>query len=675
MKINQKPDNEKMHLEKLRKAIMYHNYRYHVLDDPVISDFEYDQLFLELLRIEDAHPELLSPDSPTQRVGGVPSKMFTKVQHPGAILSLANAFNPKGIEDWLDRIKKLDKRVEGAKFIVEPKIDGLTVVLHYKNGSFFLGATRGDGLIGEDVTQNLRTVRSLPLSIPLLDNDNTPPDEIVVRGEVFIEKNDFDSLNKQLSEAGEKTYQNPRNTASGSLRQLDPAVTANRPLKLLIYDVVRTSESLVTRSEMLRYLESLGFPVISYQIFDNIYSAIQAYETLYSKRETLPYEADGVVIKIDDLAISDDLGIVGKDPRSALAVKFPAQEVATRLNDIGINVGRTGVITPYAILEPVNIGGVIVRQATLHNFDYIKEKDIRISDQVAVKRAGDVIPYVIGPIKELRAGNECEFSPPDVCPVCGQPLEHIDEEVAIYCVNTSCPAQLVRNVEHYVSRSAMDIDGLGIKIVEQLVENNLIGSVSDLYFLSKEELLDLDGFANKKAEKLIRAIQSSKNRPLSKLIFALGIRSVGEVTARDLADKFQTLEALVLADKNSLLSIDGIGPNTAQAIMDWFQQKNNQQLLETLQMAGVCLTTKHEDSSSINQVYTGATFVITGTLNNFSRDQVKAFIEERGGKVTDSVNKKTNYIVVGENPGSKLIKAQQLNINILYENDLISLDI
>ena len=500
------PEQGQDRLRQLQKEIHFHNYRYHVLDEPLISDYEFDRLLLELRQIEEEHPEWINPDSPTQRVGSQPVGKFAKVQHPAQILSLANAFSADDVRAWYERILKLDERVASARFVVEPKIDGLSVILHYRLGRFVQGATRGNGEQGEDVTANLRTLRSLPLALPVDLQGPTAPEYLVVRGEVFITLKDFESLNQRLQEAGEKTYLNPRNTAAGSLRQLDPGLTAERPLNLLVYAVVAVQgDTPNTQKERLEYLSALGFPVTRAASFHHsLEEAIAECQSWASRRIELPFEVDGMVIKIDDLALANALGYVGKDPRGAIAFKFPAQEVTTRLVNIGVNVGRTGVLTPFAMLEPVDIGGVIVKQATLHNFDYINEKDIRIGDRVRVKRAGEVIPYVIGPVVELRTGLEQVYAPPQVCPTCGEPVENLPGEVAWYCVNAACPAQLIRNLEHFVSRGAMDIVGLGIKIVEQLVSSGLVRDAADLYTLQRDNLLELESFAEKKADNLLQ---------------------------------------------------------------------------------------------------------------------------------------------------------------------------
>ncbi len=662
-------------LQELRQQIRYHDYQYYVLNNPVISDYEYDQLFAELKQIEIEHPEWITPDSPTQRVAGVASDKFVKVFHPKPILSLSNAFDNQGVLDWFERIKRINNQVANADFVVEPKIDGLTVVLHYRNGVLVQGATRGDGIVGEDVTTNLKTIKAIPLNIPLANSNLQPPSYVVVRGEVFIPLKEFEKLNRKLEEEGEKVYLNPRNTASGSLRQLDPSITASRPLTLLTYDIVQIEEERPsTQLEMLNLLNAWGFPVVESIHCPDIASVLKTYQVYLEKRDQLPYEADGAVIKLNDLNLLDQLGVVGKDPRGMLAYKFPAREVTTKLLDIGVNVGRTGVLTPYAILAPVEIGGVIVKQATLHNFDFIREKDIRIGDRVIVKRAGDVIPYIIGPILDARDGDEVVYQPPKNCPACGQKVEHFEGEVAWYCVNAACPAQLVRNLEHFASRSAMDIVGMGIKLVEQFVEAGLIKDAADLYSLKKEDLLNLEGFADKKAENIINAIQQSKRQTLPRFIIALGIRGVGEVAANDLANHFGSLDKLMNASQDELMSIEGIGPNIAQAIVDWFQTPRNRELLSKLKKNGVWpIQEQSTFSEQFPLVFQGDTFVVTGTLEKFSRDEVKDFIEKRGGKVTDSVSKNTTYLVVGSNPGSKLDKARSLNIPILNEEELIKM--
>jgi DNA ligase (NAD+) len=658
--------------EQLKKEINFHNYRYHVMDAPLISDVEFDRMIKRIRELEAIHPEWITPDSPTQRAGARPLDRFVKVKHPAPILSLANAFNADDLRAWYDRIVKLDTRVERSGFVIEPKIDGLTVVLHYQNGLFVKGATRGDGEVGEDITENLRTIKAVPLRIPVEHKGQHVPERFVVRGEAFIYVKDFDELNRKLEEAGEKTYLNPRNTAAGSLRQLNPRLTAERPLTMLNYAIVDSSEPTPANQwETLMLLKSYGFPVSDLcERVNSIDEVIKKVPSWIERRDNIPFEVDGVVIKLDDLRVASELGFVGKDPRGAIALKYPAREVTTVLKGIGVNVGRTGVLTPYAMFEPVEVGGVVVKQATLHNFDYIEEKDIRIGDRVLIKRAGDVIPYVIGPIKEMRNGTEKIFQPPSLCPSCGQPTEHFAGEVAWFCVNAACPAQLVRNVEHFVSRGAMDIVGMGIKIVEQVVESGLVKDVADLYSLDKAALLRLEGFADKKADNLLESIETSRSQPLSRLINALGIRGVGEVMAAELARQFTDLDHLKVASEDQLQMIEGVGPNIAEAIVDWFKRPVNNGLIEKLRKAGVWPVMQKATSSPEASILSGFTFVITGTLPNLSRDQAKELIEKFGGKVTDSVSKNTSYLVVGESAGSKLAKAKALGVPLLDEAGL-----
>lgn len=663
-------------LQRLKQEIHFHSYRYHVLDAPVVSDYEYDRMMQRLKEIEAAHPEWITPDSPSQRVGAVAAEKFGKVRHPAPILSLGNAFGVDELKAWVERLVRIDERVRTADFVVEPKIDGLTVVLTYRDGVFVQGATRGDGEVGEEITANLRTLKALPLRLPVDPEGPEPPETLVVRGEAFMFIREFEALNKRLEEAGERTYLNPRNTAAGSLRQLDPSLTASRPLTLYTYAVVAASGEIPqTQWGLLGYLRSLGLPVAKDSEYcANLDEVLSAVERWRDKRDSLGYEADGIVIKINDLNLAAELGFVGKDPRGALAFKFPAREVTTRLLDIGVNVGRTGVLTPYAILEAVEIGGVIVRQATLHNFDFIAEKDIRIGDRVLVKRAGEVIPYVIGPVVDARTGDERIFTPPQACPACGQAVEHLAGEVAWYCVNLACPAQLVRNLEHFVSRGTMDIVGLGIKIVEQLVEAGLVKSPADLYELKRDDLLKLEGFAEKKADNLLQSIDASRQQPLARLISALGIRGVGEVMAADLARAFPDLAALAAATPEQLQGIEGVGPNTALSIVDWFARPGNREFIERLRAAGVWPVSQAGESAGEGSgALAGLTLVVTGTLPNFSRDGVKEYIQSKGGKVTDSVSKKTDYLVAGEAAGSKLDKARQLGVPVIDEAGLLAL--
>lgn len=664
--------NSTARARELRRLLNEHNYRYHVLDAPVISDVEYDQLLRELQDLERENPELITPDSPTLRVGGQPTERFAKVSHPAPILSLGNAYSADEVRAWFERIRKVDDRVDRAAFVVEPKLDGLTVVLTYREGVFTQGATRGDGVTGEDITPNLRTVRSLPLRVPVGPSKRRLPARLVVRGEALIFKAAFERLRKGMEAAGQRAYVNPRNTASGALRQLDPSLTASRPISLLCYGIVDGEGPLPgSQWETLDYLRDLGFPVPAETVrADTVEQAIQAAEALEARRDRLAYEADGAVLKIDELRLAAELGVVGKDPRGAVAFKFTAQVATTLLEDIGVNVGRTGVITPYAILTPVEIGGVTVRQATLHNFDFIRDKDIRVGDRVAIKRAGEVIPYVIGPVTEARKGGERSYRPPSKCPSCAEPLQRLPDEVAVYCINAACPAQLVRHLEHFAGRTAMDIEGLGIKVAELLVGENLVRDAADLYRLQASDLSSLEGFAEKRADNLVTGIAASRERSLARLINALGIRGVGETVAADLAAGFADLGAMASARPETLQGLEGIGPSTAEAIVDWFRRPANRRVIEKLRKSGVwprgALTVRRKGRHPL----AGKTFVVTGTLPALSREEIKELIVQNGGKVADSVSGRTHYVVVGEAPGSKLEKARALGIPTLDERGL-----
>lgn len=651
----------------LRSELHAHNHRYHVLQAPVVSDGEYDALLRELAGLEAAHPKLAVADSPTQRVGGGVAEKFAKVRHPQPILSLANAFGAADVAAWFARIVKLDERVAGSAFVVEPKIDGLTVVLHYADGIFVLGATRGDGETGEDITANLRTVRALPLRLPVAANATLKaPHRLVVRGEAFFPTAAFETWNNSLAAAGERTYVNPRNAASGALRQLDSSLTAGRPIALLCYQILEMEGAVAsTQWQVLELLRALGFPVApTARRCATLPDAIAECESWAERRDTLGYGTDGLVIKLDDLVLQRELGYSGKDPRGAVAFKFPSQEVTTQLLDIGVNVGRTGVLTPFASLEAVEVGGVTVRNATLHNFDFIAEKDIRIGDRVLIKRAGEVIPYIIGVMPGARTTKLRSFKPPAVCPECSAPVRQTEGEVALYCVNAACPAQRKRNLEHFAGRSAMDVEGLGERVAEQLVDAGLVQDAADIFSLNKEQLLGLEGFAEKKAASLLAAIAAVRTRPLERLLVALGMRSVGDVLARDLAARFGSLDALRACDAAELQALDGVGPATAAAIADWFAQPGNQQLLHKLQAAN-CWPVQEARAQPLSGPLTGRTFVITGTLLGLSREAAAELIAGAGGKVSGSISKKTSYLLAGENPGSKLTRAQELGVPVI----------
>lgn len=658
----------------LREQLHYHNYRYHVLDAPVITDAEYDALYRELKQIETEHPELITPDSPTQRVGAAPRSDLPKVRHVAPVLSLSNSFSDDEVYAWHARISKLLPAGTALDYVVEPKLDGLSVVLTYENGVFVQGATRGDGEIGEDVTPNLRTIKRLPLRIPA-DPDGPPaPPRLVVRGEAFFRLPVFEALNRRRTEEGYPPFVNPRNAASGALRQLDPSITASRPLDLACYQILGGEGDLpVTQWDVLHYLSALGFPVMlkHSQHFDDLGTLLEHVHTWERRRREIDFEVDGVVIKINDLATVADLGFVGKDPRGMLAFKFPAEERTTKLLGVGINVGRTGVLAPYAMLEPVEVGGVTVKQATLHNFDDIAAKDIRIGDTVIVKRSGEVIPYVVGPVIDLRDGSEEPILPPQHCPFCASPVIRNEGEVAYYCSNPQCPERLVRAIEYWVSRGAMDIDGLGERIVRQLVDAGLIHDVADLYFLTFDDLIGLEGFAEKKAENLLASIDASRRRPLARVLAALGIKGVGSVVADLLLSYFPTLEELIAASEDDLQAIPGMGPLTAQSVVEYFSDPAARALIEKLRRGGVRL--EAEEKARASDRLAGLTFVLTGTLPTMTREDATALIEAHGGKVTGSVSSKTSYVVAGEAAGSKLDRANQLGVPVLDEAGLRAL--
>ena len=660
----------------LRDTINFHLYRYHVLDAPVISDAEYDELYRELLALEERYPDLVTAASPTQRAGAEPLTKFEKVTHPAPILSLANAFDVAGLRAWRTRIGRLlpdpDMHLD---YVAEPKLDGLTVVLTYRDGVFVQGATRGNGEVGEDVTQNLRTLFSLPKRLPVDPNCDLPaPPYLVVRGEIFFPLDKFEALNHARADAGLPLYMNPRNTAAGSLRQLDSTQTAQRPLRLYCYDVIIWDgiEIPVTQWERLQMLRDYGFPVSPDSVYCTNLDAVAAeYEKWIEKRNQINYEVDGVVVKINDRPLADGLGFVGKDPRGAVAMKFPAQEKTTKLLDVQVNVGRTGILAPAAVLEPVEIGGVIVRNATLHNYDEIERKDIRIGDTVIVKRAGDVIPYIVGPVVDLRDGSELVVQRPSHCPVCGDPASYISGEVAVYCENPACPEQLVRRVEYFVGRSAMDIDGFGSKTAALLVAEGLIKDIGDIYSLRRDDLLALEGHQEKKVDNLLAGLEASKLQPADRVLTALGIRFVGNVMSETLLNAVGGIDQLAAAGQETLEQIEGIGPQTAVSVIEWFARPRNREIIEKLRVADLNFDIEFTESEGgTAAALNGLTFVITGTLPSLSRQEAKALIEANGGKVTGSVSKHTDYLLAGEKAGSKLGKAQSLGVEVLDEAGL-----
>ncbi len=683
---------------RLRDLIHTHNYRYYVLDAPTISDAEYDALFAELRRLEEEYPELRTPDSPTQRVGGVVAERFAKVPHPQPMLSLGNAFSHEELRAWRDRFLRLlpAELADQIAYVVEPKIDGLTVVLHYSHGVFTLGATRGDGLVGEDITANLRTVRDLPLRIPAATAEvwparhseatepgdgefiplvvAAPPQRLVVRGEAYMTKADFERFQAEQEAAGGKVYANPRNTAAGALRNLDSRVAASRPLHVWAYSVVELVGSPyvpATQWQALSYLRALGFPVTPQsRRFTDFEAILRFVDEWREQRHALPYETDGLVIKIDDFALQERLGYVGKDPRWAVAYKYPSEEAFTRLLDIQVNVGRTGTINPYAVLEPVQVGGVVVQHATLHNFDYIRDNDIRVGDMVAVKRAGEVIPQVLRPLVELRTGEERVWQMPERCPVCGEPVTQPEGEVAYYCTNSACPAQLVRGVEHFVGRGAMDIEGFGIRQAELFVANGYIKDLADIYYLPWDQILNLEGYGEKRVANLQASIEASKQRTLARVLTALGIRGVGGTVAESLADHFGSVERLMAASREDLTAIPGIGPKLAESIVEWFSHPQNRRVIDKLAAAGVRLAAEPPAQPLGAQPLLGQTWVITGTLPSLSREAATALIKAHGGKVTGSVSAKTSYVLAGEKAGSKLDDALRLGIPVVDEATL-----
>lgn len=671
-------------IEKLRNAVSHHQYLYYVLDEPEISDAEFDSLFRELQSLEEKHPDLRDPNSPTVRVGGAVADRFRKVRHQVPVLSLANAFGEEDLHRWRERLLRLLPEEEHSRlgYVVEPKFDGLTVVLQFDDGRFTLGATRGDGEVGEDITPNLRTVNQLPLQIPIPEANGRgevqPPRRLILRGEVYVEENDFLSFNQEQTEKGERTYANPRNFAAGSLRLLDSSISAGRPLRLWTYQIFLEEgiEDLpASHWDALEHLRAYGFPVCdeSKRFGDDEWEdLIEFVGGWHELRTRLPYELDGMVVKVDLLSQREQLGFTGKDPRWAVAFKTGGEEATTRLLDIGVKVGRTGAVTPNAVLEPVPIGGVTVQAATLHNADYIEELDIRIGDTVLVKRAGDVIPKVLRPIKELRDGAERVWKMPEACPSCSELLERPPDEAATYCVNNACPDQLVRKVEYFVSRGAMDIVGMGSRQAELFVDEGHVKTLADIYSLPWEEIEEIEGYGDKRIENLRHAVEESKDRGATRLLTALGIRFVGSVVAELVMAHFTSLQDLMSADLETLSEIEGIGPKIAEAIVSYFSREPNRALVQSFAESGVDLTMPDRDGGDDEDdlPYLGKTFVITGTLPTLSRAEAKERIEARGGKVTGSVSSNTDYLLAGENAGSKLKKAQQSGVPILSEQEL-----
>ena len=646
----------------LRRELNQANYEYYVKDDPTMSDYDYDHKLRRLEELEGAHPELVTPDSPTQRVGGKALESFTQVTHRVPLESLQDVFD-------FDELRAFDQRVRGVEpnvaYSVEPKVDGLSVALEYRDGQFARGATRGDGLVGEDVTENLKTVKSIPLSIPDV------PGTLIVRGEVYMPKKVFHALNEEREKRGEALFANPRNAAAGSLRQLDPKIAAQRRLDIAVFNIQwAENEEFHSHTEGLNYLAAKGFKVIPHVTCSAIEEAVAQVTAIGEGRENYPFDIDGAVIKVDDLAQRQTLGSTAKFPRWAAAYKYPPEVKPSRLTDIVIQVGRTGVLTPKAVLEPVRLAGTTVTSATLHNQDFIAEKDIRIGDTVLVRKAGEIIPEVLSVVMDKRPADAVPYRFPEVCPECGAPVARDEDGAHIRCTGAECPAQLLRNLAHFASRDAMDIEGLGIAVVENLVKAGLVKTPGDLYFLREEDVAGLERMGKKSAQNLMAAIEKSKSQDLSRLLFAFGIRQVGQKAGKILAQRFGSLDKLQNAAVEELTAVDDIGAITAQSIVDWFASPQSQHLIERLKEAGVNMQAEEKGA---DQRFAGKTFVLTGTLDRFTRAEATQMIEDRGGKAAGSVSKKTTYVVAGEAAGSKLRKAQELGVPVLTQEEFLAL--
>ena len=654
----------KKRVEKLREEIEYHNYRYYVLDQPEIPDTQYDRLMRELEKIEEQYPELRSPNSPTQRVGAPPLEAFEIVRHSIPMLSLANAFDESEARDFDKRVKKFLGSSEDFEYVAEPKLDGLAVELVYERGQFVVGSTRGDGVNGENITQNLRTIKTIPLQ--LIRREIPVPERLEVRGEVIIQIDKFKELNRKREEMDEPPFANPRNAAAGSVRQLDSKITRERPLEIYCYGLGEVrGRTFKNHWEILQTFPKWGLRTNPHiRRCRNIDEVLKYYHEMNEKRETLPYEIDGIVIKVNRLDLQTRLGEISRSPRWALAFKFQPKQVATKILDIIVQVGRTGALTPVAVMEPVKVGGVEVSRATLHNQDEIDKKDVRVGDSVIIQRAGDVIPEVVQAITSKRTGTEKKFKMPSKCPVCG--AEVIREEAIHRCIGLDCPAQLKGRIKHFASKRAMDIEGLGVKLIDQLVDKGLLKDVADIYYIKKEELIALERMADKSAQNIIDAIEGSKTKPLSKFLYALGIRHVGETTAEDLARRFTRLDDFFHLSEEDLMEIEGIGPEVAASVFQFFRDKKNRESIERLKKAGVkVIEPKVKEKGKL----VGKTFVFTGALKIFGRDEARNLVESLGGMTVSSVSKKVDFVVVGEDPGSKSDKAKELGIKILTEEE------
>jgi DNA ligase (NAD+) len=654
----------KKRVGKLREEIEYHNYRYYVLDQPEISDAQYDHLLRELEKIEEENPELRSPNSPTQRVGAPPLEAFEIVTHSIPMLSLANAFDETEARDFDKRVKKFLGSSADVEYVAEPKLDGLAVELVYERGHFVVGSTRGDGVNGENITQNLRTIKTIPLQ--LIRKEISPPERLEVRGEVIMQLDKFKELNRKREEMGESQFANPRNAAAGSVRQLDSKITAERPLEIYYYGLGEVrGRTFKTHWEILQAFPKWGLRANPHiRRCRNIEETLKYYHEINEKRENLPYEIDGIVIKVDRLDLQTRLGEISRSPRWALAFKFQPKQETTKILDIIVQVGRTGALTPVAVMEPVKVGGVEVSRATLHNQDEIDKKDVRVGDTVVIQRAGDVIPEVVQVITSKRKGTEKKFKIPSKCPVCG--AEVVREEAIHRCIGLDCPAQLKGRIKHFASKRAMDIEGLGVKLINQLVETGLVKDVADIYYIKKEEFIELERLADKSAQNIIDAIEKSKTKPLSKFLYALGIRHVGESTAEDLARHFPRPDDFFHLSEEDLMEVEGIGPEVAASVHQFFRDKKNKESVERLKKAGVrVIEPKMKEKGKL----TGKVFVFTGALKTLGRDESRNLVESLGGMTASSVSKKVDFVVVGEDPGSKFDKAKELGIKTLTEEE------
>ena len=654
--------NYKERMDELVQQLNEANYRYYVLDDPKLLDFEYDRMLRELEDLEAAHPEYTSADSPTKRVGGEALSKFDKVEHPVPLMSLQDVFSVEELDEFLEKIQE---NYPDASFTVEPKVDGLSVALEYVDGVFVRGATRGDGMVGEDVTENLKTIRSIPMAIK-----NAPP-RLIVRGEVFMPKKSFEILNQRQEEEGKQLFANPRNAAAGSLRQLDPKIAAKRGLDILIFNVqMAEGVEFATHADSLNYLKQLQFKVVPYTLLDSVGEINAQVDAINENRGELSCDIDGAVIKVNDLQTRNQLGATAKFPRWAAAYKYPPEIKETIVEDIVVQVGRTGVLTPKAVVKPVRLAGTTVTNATLHNQDFISQRDIRIGDTVRIRKAGEIIPEILDVTFSKRNEDSQPYFLPANCPICGAPTQRDEDGAFLRCTGVACPAQLSRNIAHFVSRDAMDIDGLGSAIVDGLIEKGLMKSPADIYMLSLEDVKSLWQKGDTAAKKLLIAIENSKKQDLSRLIFALGIRQVGAKTGKVLATRFGTMENLMNATVQELTEVPDVGAVTAQSIADWFALSQSREMIDKLMAAGVNMTCQIQVS---DDRFAGKTFVLTGALTKFTRDEASAQIEKFGGKASGSVSKKTSYVVVGENAGSKERKARELGIPILSEEEFLEM--